>query len=184
MKERVYPKSCFQRCDCCCSVTKSNLTLWPHALQHARLLCLLPSPGACSNSCPLSWWCHPTISSSVTPFSFCLQPFPASGSFPLNQFFESGGQSVGASASASVLPVNIQDGFPLGLMIWSPCCSRDSQESSSTSQFESRDVIAQVESGSPWTEMFIYTMSNSGQNIYLKNEKYLCLERRCWGGQW
>ena len=88
--------------------------LGPHGLQHARLPCLPPSPRACSNSCALSWWCHPTISSSVSPFSSCLQSFPASGSFLMSQLFTSGGQSIGASASASVLPKNIQDWFPLG----------------------------------------------------------------------
>ena len=72
------------------------------------------TPGACSDSCSLSWWCHPTISSSVIPFSSCLQSFPASGSFPMSQFFTSGGQSIGASDSASVLPMNTQDWFPLG----------------------------------------------------------------------
>ena len=71
-------------------------------------------PGACSNSCPSSWWCHPTISSSVVPLSSCLQSFPASGSFPMSQPFASDGQSIGVSASASVLPMNIQDWFPLG----------------------------------------------------------------------
>ena len=90
-------------------------SLWPHGLQHARLLCPSPSPGACSNSCPLSQWCHPTISSSVIPFPSCPQSFPASGSFPVSQFFTSGGQSIGVSASASVVPMNIQDWFPLGL---------------------------------------------------------------------
>ena len=80
-------------------------------LQHARLSCPSPTPGACSNSCPLSQWCHPTISSSVIPFS-CLQSFPASGSFLMSQFFASRGQSIGVSASASVLPMNIQDWFP------------------------------------------------------------------------
>ena len=89
-------------------------SLWPPGLQHARLPCPLPTHGACSNSCPLSQWCHPTISSSVIPFSFCLQPFPASGSFQMSQFFTSSGQSIGASAS--VLPMNIQDWFPLGLI--------------------------------------------------------------------
>ena len=89
-------------------------SLWPHGLQHTRLPCPSPSPGACSNSCPLSQWCHPTISSSVVPFSSCLQSFPASGSFQMSQFFTSGGQSIGASASASVLLMNIQDWFPLG----------------------------------------------------------------------
>ena len=86
-------------------------SLWPHGLQHARLPCPSPSPIACSNSCLLSQWCHPTISSSVTPFSSCPQSFPASGSFPMSQFFTSGDQSIGASASASVLSVNIQDWF-------------------------------------------------------------------------
>ena len=89
--------------------------LWPHGLQHARLPCPLPTPRACSNSSPSSQWCHPII--SVIPFSSCLQSFPIPGSFPMSQFFASGGQSIGvsASASASFLPVNIQDWFPLGL---------------------------------------------------------------------
>ena len=90
-------------------------SLQPHELQHARLPCPSPTPRACSDSCLLSWWSHPIISSSVITFSSCLQSFPASGSFPMNQFFESGGQSTGASASPSVLPTNIQDWFPSGL---------------------------------------------------------------------
>ena len=83
-------------------------------LQHAKLPCPSPTPGDCSKSCPFSWWCHPTISSSVVPFSSCLLSLPASGSFPMSQFFTSGGQSIGASAAASVLPINIQDWSPLG----------------------------------------------------------------------
>ena len=90
-------------------------SLWSHGLQHTRLPCPSPTLGACSNSSPLSHWCHPTISSSVVPFSSRLQSFPASGSFQMSQLFTSGDQSTGASASASVLPVNIQDWFPLGL---------------------------------------------------------------------
>ena len=90
-------------------------SLWPHGLKHTRLPCTSPTPGAYSNSCPLSQWYHPTISSSVVPFSSCLQSFPASGSFPMSQFFTSGGQSIRVWASASVLPMNIQDWFPLGL---------------------------------------------------------------------
>ena len=92
--------------------------VWPKGLQHARLPCSSLSPWVCSKSCPLSWWCHPTISSSVTPFSSCPQSFPASGSFPMSQF-TSRAHSIGAwaSASASVLPMNIQSWFPLGLMI-------------------------------------------------------------------
>ena len=90
-------------------------SLWPQGLQHTRLPCPSPTPGACSNLCPLTQWCHPTISSSVIPFSSLLQSFPASGPFPMSQFFPTGGQSIGTSASASLLPVNIQDWFPLGL---------------------------------------------------------------------
>ena len=102
---------------CCCSFTQSCLTLCdPHGLQHTRLPCPSPSPRAGSNSCPLSRWCHPTILSSVIPFSSCTQSFPASRSFPVSQFFVSGGKRIGVSASALVLPVNIQDWFPLGLI--------------------------------------------------------------------
>ena len=88
-------------------------SLGPHALQHARFPCPSPPPGACSNSCPLSHRCHPAISSSVVPFSSYPQFFPASESFPVSQLFASGWQSIGTSVSTSVLPVNIQDGFPL-----------------------------------------------------------------------
>ena len=95
-----------------CSVLSDSLR--PHESQHARPPCPSPTPGACSNSCPLSRWCYTTISSSVAPFSSCLQSFPASGSFPVSQF-ASCGQSIGVSASASVLPMNIQDWYPLGL---------------------------------------------------------------------
>ena len=84
-------------------------SMWPHGLQHARLPCPLPTPGACSNSCPLSRWCHPTISSSVVHFSSCLWSFPASRPFPMSQLIASGGQRIGASASESVLPMNNQD---------------------------------------------------------------------------
>ena len=99
-------------------------SLRPHGLQHARLPCPSPTPRACSNSCPLSQWCHPTISSSVVPFSSCLQSFPASESFQMSQFFVAGGWSIGASASASVLPMNIQGWFPLGLTGWISCLSK------------------------------------------------------------
>ena len=92
--------------------------LRPHGLEHTRLSCPSPAPGACLNSCPSSQWCHPTISSSVIPFSSCLQSFPTSGSFPMGQLFASGGQSIGISALATVLPTNIQDWFPLELTGW------------------------------------------------------------------
>ena len=100
----------------CFSVTKSCLTLWPHGPQHISLLCPPPPPGVRSNSCSLSRWCHPTISSSAALFSFCLQSFPALGSFPVNWLFMSDGQSIGVWSSASVLPMNIQNWFPLGLI--------------------------------------------------------------------
>ena len=93
-------------------------SLQPHGLQHNRPPCPAPTPGVCSNSCPLNQWCHPTIPSSVFPFSSHLQSCPASGSFLMSQFFASGGQTIGVSASASVLPMNIQDWFPLGLTGW------------------------------------------------------------------
>ena len=98
-----------------CSVVSDSLR--PHGLQHTRPPCPLPIPGVHSNSYPLSQWCHPTISSSVVPFSSCPQSFPASESFQVSQFFTSGGQHIGVSASASVLPMNIQDSFPLRLWL-------------------------------------------------------------------
>ena len=99
-------------------------SLWPRGRQQARLPYPSPTPWACSNSCPLSGWCHPTISSSVISFSFCLQTFPESESFPLSQFFASGGQSIGASGS--VLSMNIRDWFPLWWTGFIPCSPRDS----------------------------------------------------------
>ena len=93
-------------------------SLWPHGLQQTRPPCPSPTPRVYSNSCPLSRWCRQTISSSVVFFSSCAQSFPASGSFPMSQFFASGGQSIGVSASASVLPMSIQDWFPVGWTGW------------------------------------------------------------------
>ena len=110
-------------------------SLWPHGLQHARPPWPWPAPRAYSNSCPLSWWCHPTISSPVIPFSSHLQSFPVSRFFPVSKFFISGGQSIGASASASVLPMNIQDTFPSEWTGWislqSKGLSRDFSNASS-----------------------------------------------------
>ena len=102
----------------CCHCSVMSDPLWHHGLQHARLPCPSLSPGVCSNSCPSSWWCHPTIASSVTSFSSCLQSFPALGSSPMSWLFPSRGRSIATSASASVLPMNIQDWFPLGLTSW------------------------------------------------------------------
>ena len=100
------------------SATKSGPTLWPHELQHTRLPYASPTPRAFSNSCPLSQWCHPTISSFIVSFSSHPQSFPAKGSFQISQFFASGGQSIGVSASASLIPMSIQDWFPLGCTGW------------------------------------------------------------------
>ena len=99
-----------------CSIVSDSLR--PHGLQHPRPPCPSPTPGVYPDSCPLSRWCHPAISSSVIPFSSCFQSFPASGPFPRSQFFASGGQSIGVSASTSVLPMNIQDWSPLGWTGW------------------------------------------------------------------
>ena len=110
-------------------------SLWPHEPQHTRPPCPSPAPGVYSDSCPLSQWCHPTILSSVIPFSSCFQSFPASWSFQMSQFFALGGQSIGVSASASVFPMNIQDWFPLGWTGWISLQSKGL--SSPTPQFKS-----------------------------------------------
>ena len=129
----------------------------------ARPPCPSPTPGACSNSCPLSWWGHSTISPSVVPFSSCLHSFPALGSFPRSQFFESGGQSTGVSASASVLPVNIQDWFTLVGQVGSPCSPRDSQESSPTPQFKSINSLGLS---------FLYSPTLTSAHDYWKNHSF------------
>ena len=113
-----------------CSVMSNSLQ--PHELQYARPPCPSPTPRVYPNSCPFSQWCHPTISTSVVPFSSCPQSFPASGSFQMSQQFTSGGQSIGVSASTSVLPMNTQDWFPLGWTGWTSLQSKDAQESSPT----------------------------------------------------
>ena len=123
-----------------CSVVSDSLQ--PHESQHARPPCPSPTPGVYSNSCPSSWWCHPAISSSVVPFSSCPQLLPVSGPFPMNQLFSWGGQSIGVSASASVLPVNTQDLFLQDALVGSPWSPRDSQESSPTPQFKSINFLA------------------------------------------
>ena len=147
------------------SVLQSCPTLWPHGLQHSRLPCPSPAPGVCLNSCPLHRWCHPTISSSdVIPFSSRLQSFPASGSFPVSQFFTSGGQRIGVSASASVLPMNIKDWFPLGLTDWIPLQFKGlSKASSPTSQFKSINSSALS---------FPYTPTLTSIHDYWKNHSF------------
>ena len=116
-------------------------SLWPHELQHTRLLCPPQSPGVCSNSGPLSWWCYLTISSSATPFSFCFQAFPALGSFPVSQLFTLDGQSIGASASTMVLLMHIQGWFPLGVTGLISMDSKDSQESSRRNNFDQESPV-------------------------------------------
>ena len=137
-------------------------SLRPHGLQHARPPS--PTPGDYSNSCPLSQWCHPTISSSVFPFSSHLQFFPASGSFQMSQFFASGGQSIGVSASASVLPMNIQDWFPLGWTGWDLFAVQGTlKESSPTPQFKS--INSSVLS-------FLYSPALTSIHDYWKNHSF------------
>ena len=132
---------CFEQSDCSIQ-SQLGSTLWPHEMQHTKIPYSSLSPKVCSNSGPLSQWCHPTISSSVSPFSPCPQSFPASGSFSLSQLFTSSGQSIRASASSSVLWMNIRVGFLWDWLAWSPCCSRESQESSTAPQFESISYLA------------------------------------------
>ena len=122
-----------------CSVVSTSL--WPHGLQHARPPCPSSTPRVYSDSCPFNQWCHPTISSSVVPFSSCLQSFPASGSFPMSQLFASGAWSIGASPLASVLPMNIQGWYPLGLtgLVF---LQSNGLESSPAPQFESINSLA------------------------------------------
>ena len=124
-----------------CSCSAMSNTLWPHGLQPPRLPCPSPSPRACSNSCPLNQWCYPTISSSVIPFS-CPQSFPASGSFPVSRLFALHGQSIGASTSASVLPMNIEGWFPLQLTGLISLRSKGLLKSSPAPQFEGINSLA------------------------------------------
>ena len=126
LKQSLFIRTClisiFSSVQFSCSVMSDPSR--PHGLQHARLPCPSPTPKACSNPCPLSQWCHPTISSSVIPFSSCLQSFPALGSFQMSQFFAWGGQSIRVSASTSDLLMNIQDWFPLGWTGWTSLQSK------------------------------------------------------------
>ena len=139
MLHKIYSMEMILSVQFSCSVVSNSLQ--PHGLQHTRLPCPPSTSGACSNPCPSRQWCHPTILSLVIRFSSSLQSFPASGSFPVSQFSPSGGQSIGASASASILPMNIQDWFPLGLTGWISLQLRDSQEYSPTPQFQSLNSL-------------------------------------------
>ena len=135
-------------------------SLQPHEPQHARPPCPSPPPAVYPNSCPLSRWCHPIISSSVVPFSSRPQSFPASGSFLMSQLFASGGQSIGVSASTSVLPMNTQDWSPLGWTGWISFCPRDSQESSPIPQLKSINSSALS---------FLYSLTLTSRHDYWKN---------------
>ena len=135
-----------------CSVVSDSLQ--PHEPQHARPPCPSPTPGVYSDSCPLSQWCHPTISSSAVPFS-CPQSFPASGSFQMSQFFTSGGQSIGVSTSTSVLPLNTQDWFPLGWTVWISLKSKGLSRVFSNTTFQKHQFFsAQL---SLWSNSHIHT---------------------------
>ena len=146
-------------------------SLRPHGLQHTRLPCSSPTPAAYSNWCPLCQWCHPTISSSVVPFSSCLQSFPASESFPISQFFASGGQSTGVSASASVLSKNIQDWFPLGLTGWISLLSKELSRvfSNTTVQKHNSSALS-----------FIYSPTLTSIHTWLLEKPQLWLDRPLW----
>ena len=162
-----------------CSVIYDSL--WPHELQHARPPCASPTFGVYSNSSPLSQWCHPTISSSVVPSS--LQSFPASGSFRTSEFFTSGGQNIGVSASASVLPMNTHEWFPLGWLVGSPCCPRDSQESSPASQFNSiNSSVLSLLYGPALRSVRDYWKNHSFDYTHLLSAKrWFCLLIHCLG---
>ena len=144
-----------------CSAVSDSLR--PHGLQQARYPCPSPTPEVYSNSCPLHQWCHPTISSSVIPFSSCPQPFPASGSFPMSQFFPSGGRSIGVSASTSVLPMNIQEWSPLGWTGWISLQSKGLSRVSSNTQFKSINSSALS---------FLYSPSLTSIHDYWKNHSF------------
>ena len=152
-----------------CSIISNSLR--PHELQHTRISCPSPTLRACSNSCPSSCWCHPTISSSVIPFSSCLQSFPASGSFPMNLLFESCGQSIGSSASASVLPMNIQDWFPLGLTGLMSLLSKGLSR-----VFSSTTIWMHQLFGGQFSFYFFLTVSMKRQkNRSIRNHLFSCL---------
>ena len=152
-------------------------SLWPYGVKYARLPWPSLSPGVCANSRPLSQWCHPTISSSVIPLSCCLQSFPELGSFPVSQLFTSGGQSIGASASASVLPINIQGWFPLDWLVWSLCSPTDSQDSSPAPQFQSINYFVLSLLHGP-----IFTsIHGTGKTTALPVQTFLSLLKHCLG---
>ena len=152
-----------------CPSFMSN-SLQPQGLQHTSLPCPSPTTRACSNSSASSRWCHPTISSSVVPFSSCLRSFPASGSFPMSQFFTSGGQSIGISALTSVMPVNIEHWFPLGLTGWISAIQRTLK--SLLQHYSSKASLL-------WCSIFFmvqlsHPYMTSGKTIALTRQTFVC----------
>ena len=138
-----------------CSVVSNSL--WPRESQHTRPPCPSPTPGVHSNSHPSSRWCHPTISSSVVPFSSWLQSFPASGSFPMSQLFSSGGQSIGVSASISVLPINTQDWSPLGWTGWISLLSKGLSRVFSNTTVQTHQFFSAQHSSQSNSHILLYT---------------------------
>ena len=146
------------------SLSVMSKSLQPHGLQHERLPCPSPTLEACSNSCPSSWWCHPTISSSVIPFSSCLHSFPSLGSFLISQIFASGGQSIGASVSASVFPVNIQDWFRLGLTGWISLQSKGLSRVFSSTTVQKHQFFG--------SQLSLYSLTLTSIHDYWKNHSF------------
>ena len=142
-------------------------SLWPHESQHARPPCPSPTPRVYSNSCPSSRWCHPVISSSVVPFSSWPQPLPESGSFPMSQLFTSGGQSIGVSASASVLPVNTQDWSPLGWTGWISLQSKAQIAYKNLTILVSKCCLFTYKLFPSWNSIFYHFFRVSGVTIHL-----------------
>ena len=159
-------------------------SLWPHGLQHASIPCLSATPGACLNSCPSSQWCHPAISSSVVPFTSRLQSFPASASFEMSQLFAWGGQSIGASSSALVFPMNIQGRFPLGLIGLISLLSKGLSRvfSRTTGEFKSISSLAfSLLHGSVLTSVHDYWKNHSFDYMDFHWQSCLCFLIGCLG---
>jgi len=154
----------------------------PHGLQHSRLPCPSPTARTCFNLCPSHWWCHPTISSSVIPF-FCFHFFPASGSFLMSQFFASGGLSIGVSASTSVLPMNIQDWFPLGWTGWISLQSKGLSRVISNTSSKALVLLFQFIFGTIWCVfLFIFSKLTIWQIVWLVRCLGFNLQVQCFFG--
>ena len=153
-----------------------SISLQPHGLQHARPPCPSPNPRTCSNSWPLNWWCHPIISSSVVPFSSHLQSFQASGSFLVSEFYTSGGQRIGVSTSTSVLPMNIQDWFPLGLTGWISLQSKGLSRVFSSNQSLKTSIL---QCSVFFMVQLLHPYMTTGKYIALTRWTFVVLEGKC-----